>query len=220
MLITIAVPSQKNSDTHERKNEELFLKPHQTASDPPKPSKAAQGLSSKDYKSNAVNLLTEVARLTVAIDITKRQPKTIAYDSKTDLGNHEVLRSHLERVILSPTTNDERAIGGEAGGYESESGKELNKVQARLIEANLRRRSRFLGAHHRANALAYTDHAVESEDPRSTFKRLKVPDVDAIAMTEAVFPPSSKGLKEQQVFRCPCCCKTLPNTIKDEPAWK
>jgi hypothetical protein len=245
MLIIIAVPNQIDIDTKQQKNEAFVMEPQKVASDLQQPSRTQPNVFAKDHKSNATELLTEITRLTVAIKDAESQSKATAYDNKADLEDHQVLRLHLESVFISsPTKNDKQAIGGEAVSYTAESGKTLTDVQKRLIEANLRRRSRFLNAHRHANMPIYMGYVRKPDNSTSIIKRRKafeldvvpttIPTDDSINMSEipslegsealygvnTIFSRSDGDTRDQQTFKCPWCCKELPDTIKKDTTWE
>lgn len=111
-------------------------------------------------KINAASILAHVLKLTVAIKNAGNQSRIERFDGRFDQSNHLELKKHLTFLFLvRPTRDDLQTLLDRVCSLDLDSRSTLSEVQARLIEANLRRRNRFAFAYGHVETLARLDEA-------------------------------------------------------------
>ncbi|KAJ5995826.1 hypothetical protein N7481_002803 [Penicillium waksmanii] len=211
--------------------------------------------------------LSQITRLTVAIRKAGTRSRLQKADSSFDPSCSQIcsLRQHLELLLLvHPDEN-----GNSDSNKQQLDTARLTKIQLRLIDANLRRRSRFLYAQKHAQKLGINygrPKNTQSEEPTLVNQKPN-PDVaqtttslqeqkivskkdpqtqsttTATVMDEPiVLPPlpvmtavttvlsvtSSRitypkppAIHDRQLlFTCPCCCQSLPASVRQSSQWK
>jgi hypothetical protein len=235
----------------------------------------AQSASSKTPLSEAMNstelILDQLAKLAVAIRKSGAHARLQRADRSLELDQHKALRDHLAIIVLSRPTK----MGNPGGQLELNL---LGGVQRRLIEANLRRRNRFLYAQRHSRRIGVVkalnepiDLAVEQsatiegtkaaeappEEPIPSRKLIEkargrrtphaVQTVTSTAASAAegsialpqkqtpsqgamsqlssigskiVYPHPPRLKKGVNIFKCPCCCQSLPTMFAKGGRWK
>lgn len=212
-------------------------------------------------------------RLTVAIRKSGTQSSLQKADNSFDASTNQELKTHLNVIVLARPSED----GAQTRKFDPS---QLSQVQSRLIEANLRRRNRFLYAQRHSDKLSqiqpptYTQNPVlgdvksQVSDKVGIEKGVKLqqnkeatplhgntpergPPKPIVALTatsaSAVGSPidfrmgpssqasmtaiSSTGAKVvyplpprtdigHTLFKCPCCCKSLPVSFAQRHRWR
>lgn len=111
---------------------------------------------SKEYIDLAIENLAAIA---IAIRQTGRRSRLIKADKRFDPTAQDELKTHLTcLILLRVTTSEEEVLSGghrdHPQWWQREIKEELMPLQQRLIEANLRRRNRFLYAQAHSRGLA------------------------------------------------------------------
>ncbi|KAK4104339.1 hypothetical protein N658DRAFT_565173 [Parathielavia hyrcaniae] len=124
-------------------------------------------------------------------------------------------RKHLECVILLRPTED--------GRHPDElDPSKLSALQRRLIDANLRRRHRFLLAQRRSRnqEVDQKQHPVLKVTSPPYIPGTTKTQITSIA-SDAEFPNPPVIPDDRELFQCPCCCQSLQaETFKDSKLWK
>ncbi|KAK6359883.1 hypothetical protein TWF696_001012 [Orbilia brochopaga] len=222
-----------------------------------------------DALSSIDAMIENLALIGVAVRRTGRTSRVQKADQKFNREMHSELRQHLECILL---------LRPSANGHKALDNSELTVVQKRLVDANLRRRNRFLRAHQHSRYLG--NHQLEPSAPieisisvpvpvsgnmtqgslgpkqsplplpmtprpikgqgadvagfstastaegalqyiqdRSSGKEVAKTQITSLAAdADYPRPPASASKFGHKVFRCPCCCQTLPNA--DTAEWR
>ncbi|KAG8411750.1 hypothetical protein J3458_003797 [Metarhizium acridum] len=154
---------------------------------------------------------------------SRHQREPLPYDP----AEFDDLRQHLELIILRrPSTN----------GIQSHvDSSKLSTVQRRLVDANLRRRHRFVLAQRASQALqdepklppesplsATTTQCPNNTQPSFSLYR---PGDDGTQRTSSSLDPElpvmEKAALQRRFCKCPCCCQTIPcEEAKDLETWR
>lgn len=211
--------------------------------------------------------LTQLTRLTVAIRKAGVRSRLQKADSTFNSASTHMcsLRLHLETILLAQCDK----YGSSALSAQQLDPTQLTSIQRCLIDANLRRRNRFLYAQEHSRRLeTNSDDAniIPSEDPstisqslplgigkndspsqkedaplkkdaqaQSTttatvvdgqiefpHERVTMPATTVVSVTTSriTYPRAPLLQDRQMLFKCPCCCQTLPVAVSQGSHWK
>lgn len=113
----------------------------------------------QEVKRNVDTSIENLASMAIAIRRTGRKSRLVRADASFNSASLDDLRKHLEFIVrLRPTLPGYRHPShhkDDPHWWQRHIGAKLNPLQQRLIEANLRRRNRFLYAQSHSRKLAY-----------------------------------------------------------------
>ncbi|KAK4118023.1 hypothetical protein N657DRAFT_558118, partial [Parathielavia appendiculata] len=179
---------------------------------------------------NIDSAIRNLALIGVAIRRTGKASRSRRADRTFNPEKYHEFRKHLECVILLRPTED--------GRHPDElDPSKLSGLQRRLIDANLRRRHRFLLAQRRSMnqeedkpLLAPTISGVSrasTAEGTLNYAPAKpyIPGTTKTQITsiasDAEFPNPPAIPDDREIFQCPCCCQSLQvETFKDSKLWK
>lgn len=168
----------------------------------------AQSVSSKTPLSEAMNsaelILDQLASLAVAIRRSGAHARLQKADRSLDLDQHKTLRDHLGIIVLSqPTKTGNLSIQTDFN--------KLSRVQRRLIEANLRRRNRFLYAQRHSRRIGVVKALREPVD--LTIKQPAMIEAKIPAEPPPEEPISSRGfISKARGHEAPHAVQTVTST--------
>ena len=211
--------------------------------------------------------LNQLTRLTVAIRKAGVRSRLQKADSAFDLASTQIrsLRLHLETILLAKSDKH----GSSASSAQHLDPTQLTSIQIRLIDANLRRRNRFLYAQKHSRRLGINSddtNLTPSEKPSAVNQplhfdidkkispsqkedtslkkdsqaqsattatmvdgqiefppeRVTMPATTVVSVTSSriTYPRAPLLQDRQMLFKCPCCCQTLPVAVLRGSHWK
>lgn len=155
-------------------------------------------------------LLDQLARISVAIRRSGNHSRLQKADQRLNPDDHQMLRDHLIVLLL-------RRPGDTS---------ELTEVQKRLIDANIKRRNRFIYAQTHAEHLGMARHrpqshhavsqniaAGHSEDPMQSKSRTNLPTRSEVGTTTTATAIDNPSILDVTRFRLPGATTVMSSTV-------
>ncbi|KAH8659649.1 hypothetical protein BGZ61DRAFT_403753, partial [Ilyonectria robusta] len=190
----------------------------------------------EEVKRNVDTSIENLASMAIAIRRTGRKSRLVRADASFNSASLDDFRKHLEFIVrLRPTLPGYRHPSHHKNHphwWQRHLSAKLNPLQQRLIEANLRRRNRFLYAQTLSEALASTPESkLKWTEPNN---RVRVAMTQMSRVTGTTLYPNlrkpqqseAQGMDQDEtelpkMLKCPCCCEAIPSSmLKVESAWK
>ncbi|KAK1853853.1 protein phosphatase [Colletotrichum chrysophilum] len=169
----------------------------------------------EESKRNVDSAIRNLTLLAIAIRHTRRKTRRFKLDDNSDSSALADLRKHLEYLILVDTTvfNDSTRQRHETQQlwWQDRSSDSLTPLQQRLIEANLRRRQRFLAAQQDSDQISrqHISSPIHAEETMSSITSV-LDKVQSPSMNEKnIASPPAPGISTRPEFQ-PSLLATSP----------
>lgn len=202
--------------------------------------RCAEAQSSTDEATKKVDSsLKSMSQIMESITESNMQSCFPQSDGRSKPEEHEELRAFLGIMCLRQRTKNEFGVEAryEVSKLDALSTEEcikisqelkLSKAQQRLIEVNLRRRSRFLQAQERDRQESVGDPTKASTTQgnsgvQEAEEKVSQPVMTALTALRAAgrYPKAPKLPEGTMAFKCPCCCENLPAVFaNDNKLWR
>lgn len=202
--------------------------------------RCAEAQSSTDEATKKVDSsLKSMSQMMESLTESNMQSCFPQSDGRSKPEEHEELRAFMGIMCLRQHTKNEFGVEAryDVSKLDALSTEEcikisqelkLSKAQQRLIEVNLRRRSRFLQAQERNRQESVGDPTKASTTQgnpgvQEAEEKVSQPIMTALTALSAAgrYPKAPKLPQGAMAFECPCCCETLPACFAtDNDHWR